>query len=394
MKVGGPAGEPCCSKRCCAAGTRYTTSESGWFDTTCFTAWFTEVFLPHAQRIPGRKALIGDNLSSHFTTDVLQLCNENDILFICLPPNSTHLCQPLDVALFGPLKRKWREILLDYKRKNPEVSAVQKPKFPRLLNRLMISMAGTIQVNVRSGFRTCGIVPINRDAVKNKLQQNEVEVTIQNVEVISFLREQRGMPETSTAPVIPIPTSSNVRPSIVQEQQVHSEPGPSSASVSWPAPPLVVTSSVPARTVKRKRSNQITPGKPVEASDIARPATKRVRNTSVSQKKATSKSVTTQINAVIEQAIVDKIRPAVGDSVIVRYNVRKRCIKYGGIVTQIMGEDFNVTFLRAVNAGRTTFVLSENDSSWETMDDFAETVVPFTINNRGQYVFTSALNVE
>jgi hypothetical protein len=35
--------------------------------------------------------------------------------FIFLPENSTHLLQPLDVSVFAPMKRKWREILSEWK---------------------------------------------------------------------------------------------------------------------------------------------------------------------------------------------------------------------------------------------------------------------------------------
>lgn len=57
----------------------------------------------------GPVVLIGDNLSSHISIKVLELCEHNNILFsVCLPPNNTHLTQPLDVTFFGPMKKLWR----------------------------------------------------------------------------------------------------------------------------------------------------------------------------------------------------------------------------------------------------------------------------------------------
>jgi hypothetical protein len=35
--------------------------------------------------------------------------------FTFLPENSTHIMQPLDVSVFAPMKRKWREILGNWK---------------------------------------------------------------------------------------------------------------------------------------------------------------------------------------------------------------------------------------------------------------------------------------
>jgi len=91
-------------------GTRYNRSRSGWFDACCFNDWFETLFVPHAKKLPGKKLLIGDNLSSHFTSTVLSLAAQYDILFVCLPPNATHLLQPLDVAFYRPLKGYWRKV--------------------------------------------------------------------------------------------------------------------------------------------------------------------------------------------------------------------------------------------------------------------------------------------
>jgi hypothetical protein len=91
-------------------GTRYNRSRSGWFDSCCFNDWFQSTFVPHVKKLPGKKVVIGDNLSSHFTDTVLRLAAENDILFVCLPPNATHLLQPLDVAFYRPLKGNWRKV--------------------------------------------------------------------------------------------------------------------------------------------------------------------------------------------------------------------------------------------------------------------------------------------
>ena len=96
-------------------GARYNRSKSGWFDNACFEDWFQVVAFPFCKRKSGRCVVIGDNLSSHFSPEVIKLCNENNISFCCLPPNSTHLCQPLDVSFFRPMKTKWRTISADYK---------------------------------------------------------------------------------------------------------------------------------------------------------------------------------------------------------------------------------------------------------------------------------------
>jgi hypothetical protein len=61
------------------------------------------------------KVLLGVNLAAHLSPDVLKLCQQHNIRFCFLPENSTHLMQPLDVSVFRPMKRHWREILRDWK---------------------------------------------------------------------------------------------------------------------------------------------------------------------------------------------------------------------------------------------------------------------------------------
>ena len=47
-----------------------------------------------------------------------------------LQPNATHLLQPLDVAVFSSLKRLWRVILDEWKRKVPTEASFDKKYFP------------------------------------------------------------------------------------------------------------------------------------------------------------------------------------------------------------------------------------------------------------------------
>ena len=46
-----------------------------------------------------------DGHSSHITGDLIALCIQNDIDILILPPHCSHLLQPLDVGVYGPMKR-------------------------------------------------------------------------------------------------------------------------------------------------------------------------------------------------------------------------------------------------------------------------------------------------
>ena len=126
-------------------GTRYNRSKSGWFDSNIFEDWFKTVILTWAKNLEGPKVVIGDNVSSHFNSNVLELCRKHNIRFVCLPANSTHFLQPLDVAFFGPLKIAWKKILTAWKEisKNRTLT-LPKSEFPDLLKRLMDEIQGKL----------------------------------------------------------------------------------------------------------------------------------------------------------------------------------------------------------------------------------------------------------
>jgi len=148
-------------------GCRYNRSPSGWFDQCIFEDWFISIIIPHCRRLQGNKAVVGDNLASHISVKIIQLCKENNIKFIFLPPNSTHLTQPLDVFCFRPLKIAWRRVLEVHKksRKGP----ISKEIFPRLLKKILEKISASQSDNIKSGFKATGLYPVDRDCVLKKL---------------------------------------------------------------------------------------------------------------------------------------------------------------------------------------------------------------------------------
>lgn len=156
-------------------GARYNRSNSGWFDADIFEDWFFQIALPYFRRIEGKKVVIGDNLGSHISYRVLKACEENNISFVLLPKNSTHICQPLDVAVFHPIKLAWRKTLTEWKRHNRGV--VPKQEFPTLLKTMLNSCKEKMKENILSGFKATGISPYNAEIVLNKIQPRKYPLT-------------------------------------------------------------------------------------------------------------------------------------------------------------------------------------------------------------------------
>ena len=52
---------------------------------------------------------------SHMSLELIREARDNKVVILCLPPNTTHLLQPLDVSVFAPLKKAWKKILKEYK---------------------------------------------------------------------------------------------------------------------------------------------------------------------------------------------------------------------------------------------------------------------------------------
>ncbi|KAJ8910933.1 hypothetical protein NQ315_014353 [Exocentrus adspersus] len=165
-------------------GVRYNRTISGWFDSDTFEDWFFQLALPHLRRKDGKKIIIGDNLGSHLPYKVLSACQENNIAFVFLPKKSTHICEPLDVAVrgFRPIKIAWRKVLTEWKMHHKGV--VPKQTFPSLLKKMLDRIDESIKKNIISGFEATGIFPFNPEKVLNKMKPRQVPLMGQNDHIV------------------------------------------------------------------------------------------------------------------------------------------------------------------------------------------------------------------
>jgi hypothetical protein len=156
-------------------GARYNCTKLGWFAKDIFVDWFTSLVIPWFCRKPGCKVIIGDNLASHISYSLVVKALDEGINFVFLPPNATHLCQPLDVCVFKAVKSSWCVVLRGWKKDN--TGALQKSAFPELLQDTIHSTIN-MERNIISGFRQTGICPLRPDIVLRQVPDEEDELEI------------------------------------------------------------------------------------------------------------------------------------------------------------------------------------------------------------------------
>lgn len=206
-------------------GSRYNRSKSGWFDGNIFEDWFFQIALPFLKKKVGTKVIIGDNLASHLSAGVLDGCLKNDIHYVFLPANASHLCQPLDVGFYGPLKTAWRRILMNFKLSHPGKVGLPKECFPTLLSKLMKEMELNTSKCLQSGFRKSGIYPFNRQEVYKSLPSTTGPST-------STATSTFTGPSTSTGPSTYTVTSTSTVASTFSVASTST--GPSTSTVTSP----------------------------------------------------------------------------------------------------------------------------------------------------------------
>ena len=87
----------------------YAKSPIGDMDLLPFLEWFQEIFIVHTSHL-GKILLFINGHCSHITVDLINAPIHNNIILYCLLPHATHILQPLDVAVYRPLKMHFSRI--------------------------------------------------------------------------------------------------------------------------------------------------------------------------------------------------------------------------------------------------------------------------------------------
>ena len=114
-----------------------------------FHNWFKKQFLRYA---PASRPLLLllDGHSSHYHPDTIKAAIKSGVIIYFLPPNTTHLTQPLDKGVFGPFKKHWRRVCHDFQVSHPG-KVVSDFNFCQLFSKAWIESMTTM--NIIAGFQ-------------------------------------------------------------------------------------------------------------------------------------------------------------------------------------------------------------------------------------------------
>jgi hypothetical protein len=144
----------------------FSTSNKGWISDLYGYEWISTRFEPLTRRTNGKKRLlIIDGCSSYLTARFLALYITKSIHLYLLPPHTSHVTQPLDLSVFGPLKTYF----------GAELDRIFRYSISRI-TRVEFTVA-YIQArerafrphSIQSGFRKAGIYPFNPKIIIDNL---------------------------------------------------------------------------------------------------------------------------------------------------------------------------------------------------------------------------------
>ena len=90
---------------------KITCSLNSWTDGELAVEWMVEDFDRQTKEKADEKTrvLLMDGHSLHYTLELLEFAQANDIIILGYPPHCTHALQGFDVVCFAQMKEAWKE---------------------------------------------------------------------------------------------------------------------------------------------------------------------------------------------------------------------------------------------------------------------------------------------
>jgi len=140
----------------------YAYNTKGWINNEHGIAWIKLFDTATAYKANGKKRLlICDGHDSHISAEFVRYSIDHDILVLLLIPHSSHIMQPLDVGVFGPLKRAMSAQLDPIFRTG--VRTVHKSEWMECY--VEARNTAMTQSNILGAWRGAGLFPMNKHRI-------------------------------------------------------------------------------------------------------------------------------------------------------------------------------------------------------------------------------------
>lgn len=141
-------------------GTVASCTDNGWINGPTFLEWLRH-FVDMTRPSPEKKILLlMDNHESHKHLAVLDFASKNNVIFVSLPPHTTHRLQPLHTCVYGPFKKYFEQAISLFQRTHVG-RIVSQYDVSRLFGEAYRKAASTH--NAIKGFASTGVWPTNRN---------------------------------------------------------------------------------------------------------------------------------------------------------------------------------------------------------------------------------------
>ncbi|XP_011858253.1 PREDICTED: uncharacterized protein LOC105555822 [Vollenhovia emeryi] len=140
-------------------GTNATCTDNGWINGPKFLEWlrhFVDITRPNPEK---KVILVMDNHEYHIFLEALEYATQHNVIFVSLPPHTTHRMQPLDRCVYGPFKTYFEQAVSVFQRSHVG-RIISQYEVARLFGEAYLKTASAH--NAIKEFESTGIWPTNR----------------------------------------------------------------------------------------------------------------------------------------------------------------------------------------------------------------------------------------
>ena len=142
------------------ASTLGLATATGWMNAELFLQVLAH-FIKHIGCSKEKPALLlMDNHDNNCSFEVMDLARDNGLTIVTFPPHSSHRLQPLDVSVYGPLKKHYSAAVNEWNLSHPgrRITIYDLPAcFARSFYKAFS------YDNIVQGFKSAGVFPLNSD---------------------------------------------------------------------------------------------------------------------------------------------------------------------------------------------------------------------------------------